>query len=282
MKTVGITKQPNNLYTITTVETDVPVTVEAPIVVPPEPTFRDDFTSLDLKKTSNGVAWGASNAGSGDKLPVVTTDFLYKGKPSLKFTFGGGVPEDDAWCEQRFTLGKEMSEVWIQYHRYYPSGLELVNVGPKWVHRNAPGSDNNKIITLWGGPYKGYTIAVGIAAWETGGRDVIYAGYGTNQLSGFGQRDLPAAAAQDDSTLGRWVKVLAHFKAATAANNDGVIQYWEDGILKLDSRSIPLYPKDGVGNGFNDGYLMGWSNTGFEQTTHCYVADFTLSDKPPA
>lgn len=296
-KSIEAVRQSDGLWTVTTVETTVdkdvvcafkdivlppPVVIPPPIITPPTTNvlFHDDFSSMNTNKSENGVSWSSKSAGSGDRLPTVTNELLFNGKPTLKFTFGGGPPDDDAWCEQRFKFDKPMPEVWIKYYRYYPSGLEAVNVGPKWVHRNAPGSDNNKILLLWGGNYKGYNIAAGIAAWESGWKDVLYANYGTNQLDGFGQRGLPSAPVQDDSTLGRWVEVKAHFKAATVANNDGVIQYWEDGTLKFDFRNIPLYPKGGIGNGFTEGYLYGWSNTGFDNTTHCYIADFKLSDKP--
>lgn len=289
-KSIDLVRQNNGLWKVTTVETTVDIDVVCtitdkivppPVVIPPTVLFHDDFSSMDLKKVSNGIYWSSSNKGSGDLRPVVSKDMMFNDKPSLKFTFGGGPPDDDAWCEQRFKIDTKLSDVWIQYYRYYPSGTELVNVGPKWVHRDAPGSDNNKVFLLWSGPYQGYPITTGISAWQDGeGRDIFYPTYGTNQLNGAGQRGLPSVPAQKDSTLGRWVKTNMHFKCATLANNDGVIQLWEDDVLIMDNTKIPLYPKDGIGNFFTEGYLMGWSNTGFDQTTHCYIADFKIDDKP--
>lgn len=290
-KYIEAVKQADGLWTIKTVETNVvwtgkdilpPPVVIPPVVIPPAPTylFHDDFSSLGLTTATNGISWGAGNFGSGDKKPVVTMECPYKGKPSLKFTFGGGIPEDDAWSEQRIKL-PSMPEFWIQFVRYCPNGLESPSVGPKWFHRDAPGSDNNKFQLFWGGNYQGYSIMAGIAAWENDlGYDVMYPMYGSNQGIVSGQHGLPSAPAHNDSMLGRWVKVTAHYKCATAANNDGVIQMWEDDVLKIDSRKIPLYPKDGIGNFFTEGYLFGWSNTGFDKTTHCYIAEVDISDKP--
>lgn len=278
-KNLSYKEQANGLFTVTVVETDVAI-AQAAAPIPAAVLFHDDFTSMDLKKSQNGIYWTPGNKGSGDQFPVVSTDILFNGKPSLKFTFGGGPPDDDAWCEQRFKIDTKLSDVWIQYYRYYPSGTELVNVGPKWVHRDAPGSDNNKVLVLWGGPYRGYILTAGISAWQESGMDVFYPAYGSNQLSGAGARGLPSVPAQKDSTLGRWVKTNIHFKCATIANNDGVMQMWEDDVLIMDNTKIPLYPKDGIGNFFTEGYLMGWSNTGFDETTHCYIADFKIDDKP--
>lgn len=286
-KTTTISRQQNNLYTVTTVETtiekDVPLILSTPIPGPPNPTsylFHDEFTSLGLKTSSYGISWSSSNAGSGDKLPVVSRDCLYNGKPSLKFTFGGGIDTDDAWSEQRIVL-PNMPEFWMQFYRYYPNGQESPSVGPKWFHRDAPGTDNNKFLLFWSGPYVGYNVITGIGAWRnSSGHDVLYPGYSSNQIKAFGQHGLPSAPPHDDSMLGRWVKVNAHFKCATAANNDGVIQLWEDDNLKIDCTNLPLYPLNGEGNYFSDGYLMGWFNSGFNETTHCYLADVIIHDKP--
>ncbi len=38
-----------------------------------------------------------------------------------------------------------------------------------------------------------------------------------------------------------------------------------------------MYPAQGDGNFFRNGYLMGWANTGFDATTFVYIDDFTIS-----
>lgn len=287
-KSIEAIRQADGFWTIKSVETDVVLTskdiiVPPPVVIPPtsEVLFYDDFSSMDLKNSMNGIFWSSQNRGSGDKYPVVTNDCLFNGKPSLKFTFGGGPPDDDAWSEQRFKFDKPISEVWIQFYRYYPSGKEEKFIGPKWVHRDAPGGDNNKILVLWGGEYGKYTITCGLSAWEDkAGHDRIYTTLGTNQLDGAGQRGTPSAPVEPESNLGRWVKMTFHVKPASVANNDGIVQFWQDDLIKIDNRALPLYPRDGIGNLFTEGYLMGWMNTGFAETTHCYIADVKISDKP--
>lgn len=285
MKSITLQAQADGLYSVTTTETTVEENVSVRIVdyIPsgPQYLFHDPFTSLGLSTSSNGIFWGAGNAGSGDKAPVVTQDLLHNGNPSLKFTFGGGGPDDDAWCEQRIKL-PDLPEFWMQFHRYYPDGKEVIPVGPKWTHRKAPGASNNKFLRFWGGvDYTKYSMKVGIDTYPDGsGRDVFFPGYASNQGKPFGPYGLPTLPAQDDSTLGRWVKINTHFRCATAANNDGVIRMWEDGVLKIDHKNLPIYPNGGAGNAFTEGYLMGWSNSGFDQTSFCYLADIIIDNKP--
>ena len=287
-KSIEAVRQDNGLWTVNTIETtvekDVVCTIKDKIVPPPVVTppttnvlFYDDFSSMDLKKSMNGIFWSSSNAGSGDKLPVITRECLYRGKPSLKFTFGGGPLTDAAWCEQRLKL-PNLAEFWMQFYRYYPNGIESPSLGPKWVHRKGIIGENNKFVVFWSGPYQGYGTTIGISTWANSGRDVFYPTIGSNQGLEAGQHGLPSVAPQDDSTLGRWVKINIHCKTATAMNNDGILQMWEDDVIKMDNKALPIYPKDGLLNAFTEGYLMGYANSGFDQTTYCYWADVKISD----
>lgn len=290
--TITLRQQANGLYTTVTThtvtETDIAVTIvddTPPVIDPPAPVlpvylFFDDFTTKNLKTSMNGISWSGSNAGSGDKPPVVTMENPYNGKPSLKFTFGGGGPDDDAWCEQRIKFQTPLTELWVAFMLYCPSGAETVNVGPKWVHRRAPGPNNNKFFHIWSGNYQTAPTKMAVGSWTDGARDIYYPNYGSNQINGVGQFGLPQAPPRPDTVLGRWVPIQLHFKCASAANNDGIIQMWDDGVLVLDNTNVPAYPKDGISNAFTEGYLMGWMNSGFDVETYCYIANFIIDDKP--
>jgi hypothetical protein len=68
-----------------------------------------------------------------------------------------------------------------------------------------------------------------------------------------------------------------HVKAASSANNDGVIQIWRDGVQIVSATNLPTYPSGGAGNYYNFGYLLGWANAGFAQATNVYIDDVTFS-----
>ena len=84
----------------------------------------------------------------------------------------------------------------------------------------------------------------------------------------------------NDGRRGRWVNFVYHARTATSANDDGVVQLWVDDVLTIDNRSAALYPTAGTGNYFSDGYLMGWSNSGFDQTSYTYIDDVVIADAP--
>jgi hypothetical protein len=60
-----------------------------------------------------------------------------------------------------------------------------------------------------------------------------------------------------------------------------VIEMWADGAKVITNLNLPLYPTGGIGNYLKNGYLMGWSNSGFTQTTYTYIDDFTVSVPVP-
>ncbi len=243
--------------------------------------FHDDFESgSDLfNPLPTGYGWNGAWSDVGDGVDV-STDIARSGTRSVRFTFGGSADiTDDARAELRYVLGQNMNDVYIQWYQYFPNGTE--GLGPKWSHRSASPS-NNKFIRLWADVYSAFTIKVGASLWPTSGGDSsLLPDYGTSQTSGIGPYGLSGdTQGVTDARRGRWVQFVYHAKTATSANNDGVIQLWVDGTLTIDHASVPLYPQGGIGNYFRNGYLMGWSNSGFAQTTHTYIDDVTIADAP--
>lgn len=239
--------------------------------------FYDSFESGDFSHKENGFGWAGTNGGSGDTAAAVTTATAHSGTRSVKFTFGAGGPLEDAWSELRYTLGKNMNEVYMQWYAYFPNGTE--GLGPKWQHRRVS-PNNNKFFKLWADNYTGYTVATGVSTWSDAEQnDVYFTEYGTNLTGGVGafSKDRDYAGATD-ARLGKWLKIQIRVKCATAANNDGVIQMWIDGALILDDTALDLYPSGGVGNFLRNGYFMGWMNTGFDSTSSMYIDDVTISD----
>ena len=238
--------------------------------------FYDNFESGNFSHKESEFGWNGTNAGSGDALSV-STDIAHSGTHSVKFTFGGGPAGADAWSELRYILGKNMTEVYVQWYQYFPNGTE--GLGPRWYHRS-DGPSNNKLFKLWADNYSGYTVMTGISSEPlAGGDSTFYTDYGTNQTGGNGNFGKATDRVGLTNKLrGRWVKFQYHVKTASSANNDGVLQMWVDDVLTVNNTTLNLYPLDGVGNYFRNGYMMGWSNSGFAQTTNTYVDDVTISD----
>ena len=84
---------------------------------------------------------------------------------------------------------------------------------------------------------------------------------------------------------GRWMQMVIHLVAETSDGaSDGVIQTWrrwenESDFTKLhDSNNRRLrIPPDGP-NGFSAGYLMGWANGTYSESTFWLIDDFTIAN----
>ena len=158
-----------------------------------------------------------------------------------------------------------------------------------YVHRsqqNIGESANNKFLTLWGDAYQGGPGWGG--GWETwpdgaGSGQLKYHNFRPDQS----HRADPAHASVrpfDLADRGTWVTFTAQVKLATAANNDGEMRVWRrrggNGANELiyEMTSLPIY--NGAGNYLERGYLLGWTNSGFAETTVFYLDNVAISTSP--
>ncbi len=247
--------------------------------------FTDDFESGSLNHTENGIKWASGASTS------IVSNFGNSGTHSLKFHYTGGAAGSEAWAEQRFDLGKPYSELYLEWSAYYPTGSD--GHGVKFVHRQqAP--NNNKLLRLWRGDktdgndgYSQYFSKSGLSTSANGiisGDEQIYgeygdtlSGVGTNGSTGNGPSGGVFNTFLTDAQRGRWLAIKIHIKVASAANNDGVIEIWRDGVLLFSATNLITYPTDKTGLGYDFGYLMGFANAGFDQDTDMYIDDFRIS-----
>lgn len=220
--------------------------------------FSDSFESGDLSKALSSAKWG------GAQYVSVSKDRATDGSASAKFTFiGNSNINEDAFSELRFDLGKAVPEVWIQYQVYVPTNYQ---------HRNAsPG--NNKILRLWGVNYDEQE-KVGLSTWPSGGYSMLQADWNTNGdgigPKGNGARDFFSAA-----DLGKWVTLKIQVKAPTASQN-GTMRVWKNGALVVDNNNnMNSYASSGI-HAYRYGYIFGWSNSGFNETTTMYVDNVVI------
>ena len=238
--------------------------------------LQDDFETGNLGLPQpGGGSWGGSNAGSGDKVQV-NTDLAKTGSYSLQLVFGGEVSGKDAWAEQRFELGGQYSEIWLKYDLFVPRN---------YYHRMDPPSANNKfLVHLWSGQYSG---GPGLG----GGFEVLPDGLGGSVLdfhpfrpdSSHIKDTVRGGVAIAPSDRGTWVKFICQIKAASPANNDGVVRVWKTPqggtkTLIFERTDVKLY--NSAGNFFERGYLLGWSNSGFTDTTTLNIDNITISNLP--
>jgi hypothetical protein len=272
------------------------VTVSAPVVtIPSTPgvttIFQDDFESGNFNNTQNGVRWSS----------VVwidnTTNIAHGGTHSARFKEGDSSASaaPDGWSELRFDGLANLSEVYMQYYLYMPSGNESPFLGPKV---KIIGGANDKFFRLWGGGDAGYGFGagnatypfsnkVGASTWGDGsgidgrlGAEYSYSAPGTQW--GMGQGAGPTYQYYQffqDTNRGRWVKIQIHAKNATPANNDGVIQIWVDSTLVISYTNLINGNIYGVNTltGYTTGYVLGWANNGWPAGQYVYMDDFSIS-----
>jgi hypothetical protein len=82
---------------------------------------------------------------------------------------------------------------------------------------------------------------------------------------------------ETDADRGRWVRVEIHSLASSGPGMaDGAIEYYRDGLKVVDLHNITSWQTLGD-NVWKAGYLLGWANSGFTETTFAYVSDVTFS-----
>ncbi|MHA6485029.1 cohesin domain-containing protein [Paenibacillus sp. strain BS8-2] len=249
--------------------------------------FEDDFETGDLSNTNSFFEW------SDQVYTGVSSDIARSGSQSLKFTYNGGPEGTYSWSEQRFDLLSDTEEIWISWYQYYPDGTE--GLGPEWNHRAVDGWPNNNKLLL-----------IGNKNWEPGGHGSFNQyGFETEPLTGgnskvdikwvpdgnsfgvYGKPSINGGILQDDTTRGRWVEYIAHFEVSSGWQvADGVAELWVDGTKVHNHHDLNAWlwtggPNDGEFNIFNHGYLMGWANSGFHETSYTYIDDFVISVTPP-
>lgn len=237
------------------------VTVHADII------FQDGFEGGNLAASANGFKWTQATSTS-----VVST-YSKSDSRSLQFFYKATADLRDSWAEQRFYLGKNYKDIWISYDLRVPDN---------YYHRNqSDGSSNNKgFIYMWSGDYSSPTgPLLGPEFWANSD------GSSKGSIRLFGQGYDKHFWSACPSTIklsdrGKWIRIVSHLKYASSANNDGIVQIWK--IYEDGTRDLSCSITNGawyVANapGFDSGYLLGWSNSGFSADTSFYIDNVTFA-----
>lgn len=237
--------------------------------------FADNFDS-GARSSGNGFTWGNTDADV-----TVSSDQAYSGRYSLRFRFGPDADGDDSSAEQRFAITPNAAtaprEVWVEY---------MIRVPDNYTHRNSSGPDNNKLAAFWAENYNATTTETLVAIeFERRAQDgSSFLRLSSAKAEGYENRDpddvqLVAGTLFDSSMRGKWVRIRMHLKAAPRAS---IVDVWRDNTLVARlpadySIANPSWSRNYIRNG----YLLGWSNSGYSQTTDFYIDDFKIFTTNP-
>lgn len=268
--------------------------------------------AVSLDEPINGIDEGAikspinplvSEAGKGASgVPSVCETncairFWYSGYDSLN---------EDGWSELRFRLNNEMlgekkglEDIWVQYDQYIPMSYHYRSVSPN--ARN-PFQGGHKEFVLYADEYSDAnpTLVFGsLLSTENVGQpgleDISYLDYTFSTGGGdvSASRDYCCESINGEDVLidpsvdkGFWQRRTIHVKMPTSeTSNDGVVEFWvkhrvgepDAFVKKLYSYSKgDFYGYDQ--NYLNKGYILGWTNNGYNHDVVYLVDNFIIAD----
>jgi hypothetical protein len=225
--------------------------------------FTDGFESGNLSHTENGVAWIDSQS------VAVTSSVAASGKYSLQFNFAGVPDGQDSWAEQRISL-PQRSDYWFKYKLYIPTN---------YYHRTQTYEANNKFLAVYQAPYlktnTGFQVNFSLEPNGSGGSDVEVHHYNGGVE---GPVQLVYRNFITDVDKGKWMELIAEVKVPTSAtSNDGVMKLWKNGQQVVNITNMASW--GGTGKNYIDqAYFLGWSNSGFTQSTALNIDDVQIAD----
>jgi len=186
----------------------------------------------------------------------------------------------------------------------YWSGVTLTNETRSLTATVAAGASayvhgsNNKFATLWSGNYSGGPTTGGGGTLDVeyeGELDPVVAGAYEDtvlsckstetdtspQTANLKSAATPLAPAIDQQTdPGTAIKYDFHWKRASADGvDDGVCEVFKNEVLVYGRYDLPNY--DTTMNYFERGYLLGYSNSGFDENTKFGISRFRVFDSKP-
>jgi hypothetical protein len=247
--------------------------------------FADDFESGTIGNVINstptigesGSTWGKPQTMGSDSVSI-SDSIAHSGSKSLRFHYSGVSDGSDNWVEQRFHFAAQHKHVFMRFYIYFPDGNETWGEN-KYYHRDSSGTDNNKFWRMWALDYKAGSVHTGYMFYPLDGgvSKIKEKHYSEGTESEYSTHD--AGWYINDDALGRWICFEFETKLNTPGELDGITRMWVDNILiheKTDCNYSSL--GETSTNFIQNGYLMGWSNSGFTTDTNIYIDDIVFSD----
>lgn len=238
-------------------------------------TGTDDFESGDLASPTGSLVWGDSTIFDGPGDIEVVSGIGKDGGYGLLLRYGPDAAGEDTACEQHFEIPGLWPDFGIVFDLFIPANYR---------HRDDRPS-NNKLLALWHDTY-------GNAATEP--HVVIELERETDDESWIRISSAHAEACEtrfpDDVSFGlaplitaadhgTWIQVIV---AVHAEYQNSFIYIYKNGsviagISPSQHYSITCPAWSGL-ESWNFGYLMGWSNSGFEEQTDFVIDNVVVVD----
>jgi hypothetical protein len=230
---------------------------------------------------------------------------------AVRFRYPGDKSLDaDSWSELRFRLNKEflgekkgLTDIWVQYDQYVPEDYHYRSVNPD---NRTIFEGGHKEFVLFADQYSGFnpTLIVGslIKTSDIGHPELdstsylnytfIFPKHGTagEEL----ERDYCCGGMKDEGDpiimpavdRGYWQRRTFHVTMPTSPTSfDGVVQFWVQHRVGEPDSFVTKVADDREGDFFggdqnylNSGYLLGWTNNGYNEEVVYLIDNFVVSD----
>jgi uncharacterized protein YjdB len=239
------------------------------------PIFFDDFESGDRNKTESGVRWSGSNSNSYGNVNMSTAN-PRSGTHSLRLRYDAAPLGADGFAEQGFRIDGGLSEVYFEYYLHVPAN---------YFHR-VDYPTNNKLFRVWQGTGSSNTFSVtteyqlSTACAGCSGHRMIAEQTGGKTTE---NNPNPLIGHNGPIVIGEWNQIRFGFKAASGLGKaDGFYRMWVNGVLVSELANFEFWNKKGLSETVIEaGYLMGWSNSGWNELTEFFVDDFKVYSSNP-
>jgi hypothetical protein len=244
------------------------------------------FTA-DVADFSDGFESGDFNGGVGITWSPVAASTIQSTTPrtgtySMRVRFPASANCADPWVEPRWAFTQIDRRIWIDYWIYLPANYK---------HRSQSGcadtSTHHKLFSVWGVGYGGSERPkIVLELWRDGSDDDSELRLVSNMNGSAGSfqqgTNQPAIGSGGAMTLGAWNRVRIFGDTGTAGDNNAAIKIWLNDVVTHDITGMNNSTSPGLSAFYWDGgYLMGYSNGGYDEQTDFYIDDFVMHDVDP-
>ena len=257
----------------------------------------EDFNSGSLLNPAGELIWKSD---SGDV--TVSTENPQTGSHSLRFRFpAAGSNGRSGTVEQRFSFSSPHKEYWVKHGLYIPSNYQSGNPLATDVYK--------KFYFTWGDHHgagsQGYEETDGVKMGHHFSNNNVVSpvldnvnSYARAYIEGTRTSDMGHSVTNttgskhfeglvSDNDRGHWMTVVRHYKYASVANNDGVLEVWKTDWEGITTKSVNIQDGSFYGTmwdspygdapGFNAGYFLGSADSGYPEETILYIDNVVFS-----